>query len=124
MFVMIAMSRSRGESMTRVATTPAALQPPAHGHRQGLLAVGAGLAEEVVEVERDPRQIAEVLQQREEREEDRHRREHDGDDPGGRQVEPVDEDAREPHGKPAASAACFRAGWPQSSRTAASQPEG
>ena len=27
LFVMIAMSRSRGESMTRVATTPAALHP-------------------------------------------------------------------------------------------------
>src|SRR3712207_7091625 len=39
---------------------------------------------------------AEVLQQREQREEDRHRRQHHGDHPGRGEVDPVDEQPRGP----------------------------
>ena len=45
LLVMIAISRSRGLSMMRVATTPAALQPKPIDHGQRLLAVRAGLLE-------------------------------------------------------------------------------
>ena len=39
---MIAMSRSRGLSITRVATTPAGVTAEAHAHGERLLAVRAG----------------------------------------------------------------------------------
>ena len=51
----------------------------------------AGAAERAIEVERHARQVAEVLEQREEREEDGHGRQHHADHPGGREVHPVDQ---------------------------------
>ena len=68
----------------------------AHAHRQRLLAMRPGSAEEFVEIESHAGQIAEVLQQREEREEDGHRRQHDGDDPRGGEVDAVDQQPRDP----------------------------
>ena len=56
------------------------------------------LLEQPVEVERDARQVAEVLEDREEREEDRHRRQHDRDDPRQRPVDAVPDEARDPPG--------------------------
>ena len=53
-----------------------------HRHRQRLLAVRAGALEQEVEIERDARQIAEIFENREQREEDRHRRQHHADHPG------------------------------------------
>ena len=70
--------------------------PEPHAHGQRLLAVRPRLAEQRVEVEGDARQVAEVLQQREDREEDRHRRQHDRHYPGRRQIDPVEEKAAQP----------------------------
>ena len=49
--------------------------------------------EQAIQVEGDSRQVAQVLQQGEEREEDRHGGEHDADDPGGGEIDPVDQQA-------------------------------
>ena len=59
-----------------------------------------GLAEQSVQVERHARQVAEVLQQREQGEEDRHRREHDGDHPRSGQVHSVEQESAEPPRRP------------------------
>ncbi len=72
----------------------------AHAHRERLLAMGPGPAEERIEVEGDPGQIAEVFQQGEHREEDRHRRQHDTDHPRGGQVDAVEQEAVEPDRQP------------------------
>ena len=77
---------------------PRRVAPEAHAHRQRLLAVGAGAAEQRVEVERHPGQVAEVFEQGEQREEDGHRRQHHRDDPRGGEVDAVEEEAAEPPG--------------------------
>ena len=76
----------------RVAAEP-------HAHRERLFAVRAGAAEERVEVERDARQVAEVLEQRKDRKEDRHGRQHHRHHPGGCQVDTVEEQAAQPPGE-------------------------
>ena len=53
-----------------------------HTHRERLFAAGAGFFEMVIQIEGHAGQIAEVLQEREEREKYGHGRQHDGDDPG------------------------------------------
>ncbi len=58
----------------------------------------ARLAEEIVEVEGDARQIAEVLQQGEERKENRHWRQHDRNDPGQGPVDPFYQQTCHPFG--------------------------
>ncbi len=50
-----------------------------------------GPAEQVVHVECHPGKVAEILQESEEGEEDRHRRKHDTDYPGGGKVDAVQE---------------------------------
>ena len=52
-----------------------------HAHRQRLLAAGAARLKRPVEIVRHARQIPCVLKQREQREKDRHRRQHHGHDP-------------------------------------------
>ena len=75
----------------------------AHAHREGLLAVGATATEEFVEIEGDTGEVPEVLEEGEEREEYRHRREHHRDDPYRGEVHAVDEEARQPPGTTPAS---------------------
>ncbi len=82
----------------------------AHHRGHGLFAVGAGDLEEPIRVERHPRQVAEVLEQREQREEDRHRRQHHADDPGRGQVHAVDHDAAQPPGNPIAAVVSWSQG--------------
>ena len=93
-----AVDDARGDHAGRVAAE-------AHHHGQRLFAVRAALFEQAVQVEGHARQVAEVLQQREQREEDRHRRQHHADHPGGGQIHAVDQQPAQPPGqpKPAAS---------------------
>ena len=58
------------------ARHPGGVAAEAHGHGEGLLAAGAGLLEGVVQHEGHPGQVAEVLQQGEEGEEDGHGGQH------------------------------------------------
>ena len=53
----------------------------------------------MVKVEGDARQVAEILQQREQRKENRHRRQHDRNHPGERLVRAVDQQADQPVGQ-------------------------
>ena len=80
---------ARRDDAGRVAAEP-------HRHRQRLLAVRAGALEQEVEVERDPRQVAEILEDREQREEDRHRRQHHADDPRQAAIDAVPDEAGDP----------------------------
>ena len=68
-----------------------------HGGRQALLPTGAAAVECLIHVEGNPRQIAEILEQRKQWEEDCHGREHDRDDPGNHPVHAVDQHADKPH---------------------------
>ena len=86
-----AVDDARGDDAGRVAAV-------AHHHAQRLLAVRAGFAEQIVQVEGDTGQIAEVFQQREEREEDGHGRQHDRNDPGRGQVHAVEQQSVQPPG--------------------------
>jgi len=64
--------------------------------------MGTGLVEQAVQVERRPRQIAEILQDREQGKEDRHRGQHHRDHPRQGPVDPVPEEAGQPpRGAPA-----------------------
>ena len=65
--------------------------------------MGATATEEFVEIERDTGEVPEVLEEGEEREEYRHRREHHRDDPYRGEVHAVDEEARQPPGTTPAS---------------------
>jgi len=56
----------------------------AHAHRQRLLAAGLRAPEAAVDIERQSRQEADILQQRKQREENRHRRQHYRHDPSRR----------------------------------------
>lgn len=57
----------------------AGVAPEAHAHGQALLAARSRALEGVVKLKRHARQVARVLEQREQREENRHRRQHDRD---------------------------------------------
>ena len=96
LLVMMAISRSRGESMIRQPTTPAALQPKPIAHGEGLFAAGTGLFKILVEIEGHPRQITEVLQQGKQREEDRHGGQHHRHHPRQHTVDPQHQRAVEP----------------------------
>ena len=117
---MMAISRSRGLSMTARGDHAGGVAAQPHAHGEGLFAVGAGPPEQAVEVERHPGQVTEVFQQREQREEDSHRGQHHADHPGGRQVDAVDQDAGEPprHADRRGArlqrggGSCRGAGWP------------
>ena len=61
------------------ATYAAGVAPEAHAHGQALLAARSRALEGVVKLKRHARQVACVLEQREQREKDRHRRQHDRD---------------------------------------------
>jgi hypothetical protein len=52
--------------------------------------------EQEVQVEGDARQVAEILEDREQREEDRHRRQHDADHPRQATVDAVPDEPGEP----------------------------
>ena len=58
----------------------------------------ARFLEDVVQIEGDTGQVAEVFEQGEEREEDGHGRQHDADDPGRCQIHAIDEQSAEPPG--------------------------
>ena len=73
-----------------------AAQP--HGHGQALLAAGAALFKGAVHIEGDSGKIAGILQKSKKRKEDRHRRQHHGDDPGRYPVNAIDQDAGQPPG--------------------------
>jgi hypothetical protein len=98
LLVMIAISRSRGLSIMRVATTPAALQPKPMHIVSACLPCAPQRRNSPVQVERHARQVAEVLEQREQRKEDRHRRQHHADHPGRRQIHAVDQQPSSHHG--------------------------
>ena len=53
----------------------------AHAHCQSLFAAGIAARKPLIKVKRNPRKHSEVLQQREKREKNRHRRQHDRHDP-------------------------------------------
>ena len=77
---------------------PGGVAAQAHAHGQGLLAAGAGLLEGVVQHEGHPGEVAQILQQGEQGEEDGHGGQHDGHHPGQHPVHPVHQGAEEPGG--------------------------
>ena len=96
LLVRIATSRSRGESITRVAMMPAALQPKPIAIDSACLPCAPARLEQVIEVERHARQVAEVLEDREQRKEDRHRRQHHADHPRQAAEHAVPDEAGQP----------------------------
>ena len=67
-----------------------------HAHGEALLAAGTGTLKGTVQVKRHTWQIPEVLQQCEQGKEDRHGRQHHGNDPGQHGVYAVQEKAFQP----------------------------
>jgi hypothetical protein len=82
----MAINRSRGESITRVAITPAALQPKPIA--------------KPIQVECHPRQVSQVFQDGENREEDCHGGQHHTDDPGETAIDTVPYETGHPPGHP------------------------
>ena len=80
------------------AGDPGGVAAQPHGHGQALLAAGAALFKGAVHIEGDSGKIAGILQKSKKRKEDRHRRQHHGDDPGRYPVNAVDQDAGQPPG--------------------------
>ena len=60
----------------RQPTTPAALQPKPIAHGERLFAAGPAFLKMLIQVERHPRQIAQILQQGKQRKKDGHGRQH------------------------------------------------
>jgi hypothetical protein len=57
-----------------------------------------GFLENIIQVERYAGQVTEVLQQRKQRKEDRHRWKHHAHHPGSRQVHAIDQQSAQPPG--------------------------
>ena len=77
---------------------PGGVAAEAHGHGQRLFAAGPGLLEGVIQDEGHPGEVAQILQQGEQGEEDGHGGQHDGHHPGQHPVHPVHQGAEEPGG--------------------------
>ena len=77
---------------------PGGVAAEAHGHGQRLLAAGPGLLEGVIQDEGHPGEVAQILQEGEQGEEDGHGWQHDGHHPGQHPVHPVHQGAVEPGG--------------------------
>ena len=91
------------ESLPRRIDDPAGHDPgrvatQAHTHGERLLAVGARLLEQRVDVERHAGKVPQVLQNGENGEEYRHRRKHNGDHPGQSPVDAVPDEPGDPPG--------------------------
>ena len=67
-----------------------------HCHGQTLLSAGAAVTKGSVHVVSDPGQIPQIFQQGKKRKKDRHRRKHDGYDPGDHAINPVNKCSYEP----------------------------
>ena len=75
---------------------PRGVAAKAHGHGEGLLAAGAAPLEGPIQVVGDPGQVARILQQGEQGEEDGHGRKHHADHPGQHPVDPQHQRPVEP----------------------------
>lgn len=72
--------------------------PEAHAHGQRLFPAGAAALEGFIQIVGDPGQKTDVLQDSKKRKEDRHRRQHDGDDPCQYTVKSQNQKAVQPGG--------------------------
>ena len=77
---------------------PGGVAAEAHAHGQRLFAAGPGLLEGVIQDKGHPGEVAQILQQGEQGEEDGHGGQHDGHHPGQHPVNPVHQGAEEPGG--------------------------
>lgn len=98
--VRIAIRRSRGLWMMRQPHHAHRVAAKPHAHAKRLLAAGAAALKAAVQMESYTREESQILQQRKERKEDRHGRQHDGHHPAGYAVYARYQRLREPLGSP------------------------